>query len=274
MLNINLRLSIALGILILSSLLTACHTVPVTGRAALSMASEDELIKMSAEAFQSIKNQYPISRNPKYNAIVNKVGQRIADANSWDILNADWEFIVFEDNDRVNAFAMSGGKVGVFSGLFRIVESEEDLAVVIGHELAHVAAKHVNEKLSQEILIRGGAAAAYYSTGGQGYITQKIVLKAYGLGSQLGTFAFTRKKEMEADHIGLIYMARAGYDPRQAIDFWERMNKETEGKPVPPQWLSTHPSHEDRVLLLHKHMPQAVEAFERGSGDSRIQVIQ
>ena len=82
------------------------------------------------------------------------------------------------------------------------------------------------------------------------------------------------KRRWEADHIGLIYMARAGYDPRQAIDFWERMNKETEGKPVPPQWLSTHPSHEDRVLLLHKHMAQAVEAFERGSGGSRIQVIQ
>ena len=272
--NTIVRLSIIGGLLFLSILITACHTVPVTGRAALNMASDEEVIRLSDEAFDAMKRQYNQSRNPKYRAIVNRVGQRIAAAISWDIQNADWEFVVFEDPNRINAFAMAGGKVGVFTGLFKIVESEEDLAVVIGHELAHVAAKHVNEKLSQEMLIKGGGVAASIATGGQGVITRNIVLNAYGLGAQVGTFAFTRKKEMEADHIGLIYMARADYDPRTAIDFWERMHKETEGKPVPPQWLSTHPSHEDRVLLLHRHMAEAVEVYERGARESRIQVIQ
>lgn len=229
---------------------------------------------MSNAAFAEMKFRYGQSRNHQHIALVNKVGERMAKAISWDMLNADWEFVVFENPNRINAFAMAGGKVGVFSGLFRIVESEEDLAVVIGHELAHVAAKHVNERLSQDILIKGGSIAAAVATGGQEVLIRNAVMDAYGLGSQLGTYAFTRKKEIEADYIGLIYMARAGYDPELAIDFWERMHKETQGKPVPPQWLSTHPSHQDRILLLHRHMPEAVEVFEGSSGKPKIRIIQ
>jgi len=274
MLNNKLRLRITGGLILLLFLMSACSTVPVTGRVALDMVSDEEVIKMSAEAFGEMKRRYPQSRNPQYRAIVERVGKRITDAISWDIQNADWEFIVFEDPDRINAFAMAGGKVGVFTGLFRIAKSEEDLAVVIGHELAHVAAKHVNEKLSQEMLIQGAGQAAAMATSGQGYYTRKILLDVYGLGSQVGTFAFTRKKEMEADYIGLIYMARAVYDPRKAIDFWERMDKETRGKPVPSQWLSTHPSHDNRILLLHRNMPEAVNVYEGGNVESRIQVIE
>ena len=249
---------------ILVGFFASCSTVPVTGRSQVSLVSDEEVVKMSDEMFQQMKLQYRVSRNPKYLAMVERVGEQIADVAVFDIGLADWEFVVFEDDSSINAFAMAGGKVGVFTGVFRVVQKDSDLAVILGHEIAHVAARHVNERLSKDKLIQGGGLAVLIATSGTstGYGTQNALSSIYGLGTQIGvTLPFNRAMEREADMIGLMYMARAGYNPEDALGFWERLDQESV-MPAPPQWLSTHPSHESRIEQLHAAMPEAVSEYE------------
>jgi predicted Zn-dependent protease len=204
-----------------------CYQVPVTGRTALNTVSDDAVAKMSLQAFEQLKKTHPISRNRALGARVQQVGERLAKVAFWDVPNADWEFVVFEVPNQINAFAMGGGKVGVFTGLFKIIQNDDQLAAVLAHEIAHVAAKHVNERLSQDMVVQGGGliVGGLMSTTGTGALTANAVLEAYGLTTGITSVSFDRAKEKEADHIGVMYMARAGYNPEEAvrvIEIWNR----------------------------------------------------
>ena len=259
----NLGLAAAL----LLALGPGCYQVPVTGRAAINTVSDEAVNKMSQEAFAQLKKSHPLSRNKALIDRVQRVGERLARVAFWDVPNADWEFVVFEVPNQINAFAMGGGKVGVYTGLFKIIENDDQLASVLAHEIAHVAAKHVNERLSQDMMIQGGGllVGGIMSSTGTGALTANAVLDAYGLSTGISSVSFDRNKEKEADHIGVMYMARAGYNPEQSIRVIERLEEATAGLAAPPAFLSTHPSNPERVLQLMDLMPKALEAYRQNS---------
>jgi predicted Zn-dependent protease len=238
-----------------------CHTVPQTGRSALHLMPSDQLASMASAQFGQLKQETPISTDPTYNAMVRRVGERIAYVAGPDMPNAQWEFVVFEDDEQINAFAMPGGKVAVYTGIFKVAKTEADLAVVMGHEVAHVAAGHGNERVSQQLLATGGAFALQFGTSGMDSDDRQLIMAAYGAGATIGVMLpYSRYHESEADEIGLKYAAKAGYDPRAAIVFWERMEAQKSGSP--PEFLSTHPSGSTRIRKLKELMPKAVEIYQ------------
>lgn len=244
---------------------TGCYQVPVTGRSAINTVSDAAVNQMSLEAFNQLKKSHPVSRNKALTEQVQRVGERLARVAFWDVPNADWEFVVFEVPNQINAFAMAGGKVGVFTGLFKIIENDDQLASVLAHEIAHVAAKHVNERLSQDMVIQGGGlvVGGIMSTTGTAALTANAVLDAYGLSTGIGAVSFDRKKEKEADHIGVMYMARAGYNPEESIRVIEHLEEATAGLAAAPAFLSTHPSNPERLLQLMDLMPKALAAYRQ-----------
>jgi predicted Zn-dependent protease len=247
-------------------LFTGCYQVPVTGRHAVNLVDDAEVTKMSIAAFDDMKSHHPISKDKERIAQLRRVGERLQQAVPiWDMPDADWEFIVFDSPD-INAFAMAGGKVGVFMGLFKIVDNDDQLASVIGHEIAHVTAKHVHEQLSQQLLMQtGGMLGGIALMGtGAGYLTETAIMNVYGLGTAASSFAFDRKKEKEADHIGLIYMARAGYDPEEAVKVLDKLEQETAGMAgSTTSWTSTHPSNPERIAAIQAAMPEALKVREQ-----------
>jgi predicted Zn-dependent protease len=261
---------VALGGLVLSP---GCYKVPVTGRAAVNMVSDEEVIKLSQQAFADIKRKTPLTRNRDYQERVRRIGERLAKVAFWDVPAADWEFVVLESPQQINAFAMAGGKVGVYTGLFQIVENDDQLASVLAHEIAHVAAKHVNERLSQDMAIQGGGIVVGGIMSTSGSIPANAVLNAYGLSSTLTATAFDRGKEKEADHIGLIYMARAGYNPEEAPKVIENLEQISAGKPSPPAMLSTHPTYPERILQFIDLMPKALEIYRRSGHTQSPQLV-
>jgi predicted Zn-dependent protease len=238
-----------------------CHTVPQTGRSALHLVPSDQLTMMASAQFGQLKQDTPISTDPTYNAMVQRVGERIAYVAAPDMPNAHWEFVVFDDPEQINAFAMPGGKVAVYTGIFKVVQSDADLAIVMGHEVAHVAAGHGNERVSQQLLAAGGALALQFGTSDLDSEDQAMILAAYGAGATFGVMLpYSRYHESEADEIGLIYAAKAGYDPRAAIGFWERMEAQSSGSV--PEFLSTHPASATRISKLNELMPKAYEIYK------------
>jgi len=254
-----------LALTVLLALGAGCYQVPVTGRTALNTVSDEAVNKMSLQAFAQLRKTHPVSRNQVLAARVQAVGERLARVAFWDVPNADWEFVLFEVPNQINAFAMAGGKVGVYSGLFKIIQNDDQLASVLAHEIAHVAAKHVNERLSQNMVVQGGGllVGGIMSTTGTGALTANAVLDAYGLTTGIGAVGFDRAKEKEADHIGLFYMARAGYNPEESVRVLENLEGATAGVAGPPAFLSTHPSNPERILQLMDLMPKALEAYQR-----------
>lgn len=244
---------------------TGCYTVPVTGRKALNLASDQEVARLSQAAFGELKSRQRLSPDRAQVARVERIGERLARVAFWDVPYAEWEFVVFDAPHQINAFAMAGGKVGVYSGLFRIAETEDELAAVLAHEIAHVAARHVHERLSQETLRQTGGLAVGVAMVGSGApaLTTSAVLDAYGLSSGVGSLAFDRAKELEADAIGLIYMARAGYDPEAALRVMEKLETVAAERRAPPAWLSTHPSPPDRMLRMIDNLPRAREIYQQ-----------
>ncbi len=259
--------NLGLAAAMLLALGPGCYQVPVTGRAAINTVSDEAVNKLSQEAFTQLKKSHPLSRNKALIDRVQRVGERLARVAFWNVPNADWEFVVFEVPNQINAFAMGGGKVGVYTGLFKIIENDDQLASVLAHEIAHVAAKHVNERLSQDMMIQGGGllVGGIMSSTGTGALTANAVLDAYGLSTGISSVSFDRKKEKEADHIGVMYMARAGYNPEQSIRVIERLEEATAGLAAPPAFLSTHPSNPERLLQLMDLMPKALEAYRQSS---------
>ncbi len=242
-----------------------CHTVPDTGRRSLALIPMNEEVALGRSSFEEIKEHETISDDREQREMVERVGRRIAAEAEADMPGLDWEFVLF-DNDAVNAFALPGGKVGVYTGLFQVARTEDELAVVMGHEVAHVTARHGNERMSQYLLVTFGGIALDTALRQQADETRQMALMAYGAGATFGyVLPFSRGAESEADELGLYYSARAGFDPREAPRFWERM-QELAGGSSPPEWLSTHPSHATRVRDLERILPKAMEYYEEASG--------
>lgn len=233
--------------------LAGCQVAPVTERDQFIIVSDQQANAMGASAYQQIRAEKRISNDRRANQIVQQVGRRIAGVT--DGPGYRWEFTVFEDSSP-NAFALPGGKIGVNTGLFQVAQTEDQLAAVIAHEMAHVVARHPSERLSRQVAVQGGLALAGAATGTGQY--SDILAQAATLGLVL---PFSRNQESEADRIGLIYMARAGYDPRAAIEVWQ--NFHAYGGARPPEFLSTHPSPGNRLERLRQYMPEAMAVYQR-----------
>lgn len=260
---------------LVAMVLAGCYEVPVTGRRAVNLVDEKQVTQISIAEFDKMKARYPASRNRDQIAALNRVGERIAKVVFWDMPGAEWEFVVFDVPQQINAFAMAGGKVGVFSGLFKIIKNDDQLASVIAHEIAHVTAKHVHERLSQQMLVQTGSIAGTAAVIGTGVspVAGSAVLGVYDLTTGMGVLAYDRQKELEADHIGLIYMARAGYNPEESTRVIEQLEAESAGKPVPPAWLSTHPSNPERMIRLLDAMPKALEVYQNSGRKTEPLVV-
>ena len=235
-----------------------CSTVPLTGRSQLNLMSPSQEMQLGLTSFEETKKQVPISQNAAAKALVQKVGQRIAAVATADMPNAQWEFVVFESKEA-NAFCLPGGKVGVYTGILPITKDEAGLAAVLGHEIAHAVARHGGERMSEAMVLQTGGSLLGIGLANSDPRLQAAAQLAYGVGTQVGAeLPHSRAQESEADHIGLIYMARAGYDPEQAVKFWERFaafNKQQGGET--PWFLRTHPLDEVRIKQLQEWMPAA-----------------
>jgi len=250
-----------LSLLTLILLLTGCHTVPETGRSAFTMVPEAQVISMSQSSFAEVKANEPLITSGERYEMIQRVAKRIQNAASSDMPNAQWE-VIYIDEPQVNAWAMPGGKIAIYDGLFDVIDTEDELAFIMGHEVAHVTARHSNQRLSQAMLLAGLGIGVNYSIRDLDPSNQQLILALYGVGSVVGVaLPYGRMHEREADFIGQIYMARAGYQPSVAPGVWEKMNKAQPGGP--PAWLSTHPSHEERARLLRENLPRAQQEYER-----------
>jgi metalloendopeptidase OMA1, mitochondrial len=242
---------------LLSLFLTSCSTVPVTGRRQINLMSDTEVVKLTKAAFDQMKAQMPISNDPRMNEWLTNVSEHISQQVFWDMPLAEWEFVVFKMPGEINAFAMPGGKVGVYSGLFDMVKTQDELASVIAHEIAHVTARHTHERMSQAGILKAGSGI---SSIGTSIATGGMVNVAPSMSGQLA--AWDRAKESEADHIGIMYMAQAGFDPRAAITVMEKMAAMDFGGSSQP-WNSTHPSSQERLDGLRSYLEEALAVYEK-----------
>ncbi len=237
--------------------LAGCTTVPETGRRQLNLLSPQEEMQLGLTSFAQTKKDVPVSKDAAANALLQKVGQRIAAVAN--LPDAQWEFVVFESKEA-NAFCLPGGKVGVYSGILPITRNEAGLATVIGHEVAHAAAHHGAERVSEAFVLQTGGGILDASLSKSDPKWQSAAATAYGLGTSLGReLPHSRKQESEADLIGLKFMARAGYDPEEAVRFWERfaeVNRQSGGSTT-PWFLRTHPLDEKRIQQLKAWLPEA-----------------
>jgi predicted Zn-dependent protease len=258
----------------LVALLAGCYTVPETRRQSLVLVPPEQEMQMGAQAFSEIRAQEKISNDPQALARVARVGQRIANVAGSDLPGAEWEFVVF-DSPEVNAFALPGGKVGVYTGLLALATSDDEIATVIGHEIAHVTARHGGERMTvQQGVQLGGAVLGGVADSRLSGNASNLLKVAYGAGSQVwGVLPHSRFQEAEADKIGLRYAARAGYDPRAAVAFWLKMNQRAGDAAGGPAFLRTHPSGEDRIAALNAEIPLVMPLYEaalRGVGMAEI----
>lgn len=251
-------------------LMVSCAEVPITGRKQLKLVSDSELNAQSFAAYKQFLNENKVVQNSSEAAMVKAVGVRIQRAvetymrqnNLTQMIEGfKWEFNLVND-PTVNAWCMPGGKVVVYSGILPVAQNEEGLAVVMGHEIAHAIAAHGNERASQGLLANGLLQGGSILAGQNPTLTNQIIMQAAGVSTQLGLLAYGRNQESEADHIGLIFMAMAGYDPNASIPFWQRMAKS--GGASPPEFLSTHPSSETRIKDLEKLIPKAMKYYQKG----------
>jgi predicted Zn-dependent protease len=255
--------------------LNACQKNSITGRKQLLLVSESELQQMSTQQYQAFLSENKVvptsaSRDAE---MVKRVGNRIASAitsfytkqGKADLLNGyKWEFNLV-DNKEVNAWCMPGGKVVVYTGLLPVTQTEASLAVVMGHEITHALAQHGNERMSEGLIQQLGGVALSVAVSSQPAQTQQLFLDAYGIGSNVGVMLpFSRKQELEADRYGLIFSAIAGYNPQEAIAFWERMAKMSGGE-KPPEILSTHPSDETRIAKVKEYVKEAMKYYKPNS---------
>lgn len=251
-------------------LVVACAKVPITGRRQLSLVPEGQLMAMSLTEYQSFLSQNPpLAASDGRVQKVRAIGQKLANAattylsenNASDrVANFSWEFNVVDDA-TVNAWCMPGGKVVVYTGILPITQTDEGLALVMGHEIAHAIARHGNERMSQGLAVQGAGMTLEVLASQKPTLANNLFLQSFGIGSQLGMLAYGRHQESEADKMGLVFMAMAGYDPRVAPAFWERMAASSGGA-KPPEILSTHPSDERRIADLNAYMPEALKYYK------------
>lgn len=249
--------------------LYACSTVPLTGRSQLSLVSDDQINPAAAQSYRQLLS------DPSTKVIagtsdaqrVKTIGNRLAVAiesylksNGYaDQYQFAWEFNLIQSNE-INAWCMPGGKVAVYSGILPVTQTDAGLATVMGHEIGHAIARHSAEAMSQQLAVQAGGTAVGAATGSKSQTTQALVGTLYGVGSQLATLKYSRDKENEADRLGLTFMAMAGYDPRQAVSFWQRMS--AQGKGGTPEFLSTHPSDATRIANIQRLIPEAMKYYK------------
>lgn len=254
-----------------TSLMTACSTVPITGRQQLSIIPASSMLSMSYTQYDDFLKGNKVSADETKRTMVLRVGQRIQRAveeyfagmgMESELKDYRWDFNLVE-SPEVNAWCMPGGKVVVYTGLLPIAQTDTGLAVVMGHEIAHAIAEHGSERMSQGLIAQLGGvglAAALQSKPEQ---TRNLWMSAFGMGSQVGVLLpFSRIQEKEADELGLVFMAMAGYDPHEAVGFWERMAKASGGK-KPPELLSTHPSDETRISKIKELLPGTMKYYRK-----------
>ena len=248
------------------STLSGCATNPVTGRSQLTFMPSSQLVAMAAQAWAETKRETPISHDRAANARLSRIGEKIkvsaientrslgATQMASDLEAADWEFVVFDTEDK-NAFVLPGGKVGFYKGLLDYSDNDDQVAAVLGHEVGHVQARHSNERMSQQTLGQVGlvATGVAVSQSDMNSQEQQMVMAAAGAGLTLGIILpFSRRHELEADKLGVDNMYKAGYDPREAVNLWVKMGQNRSG--APPEWMSTHPSPQTRVRELTNYI--------------------
>lgn len=265
---------ITILILIAASLAFAgCYTNPVTGRQSLVLLSQGEELSLGAASFKEIRQKEKVSADPGMNARVTRIGERIAKAVGNDLPDAKWEFVVF-DSKELNAFALPGGKVGVYTGLLQLAESDAELASVMGHEIGHVTARHGAERMSEAMAIGavGALGSAAIEAKTEDAKTKQMFELAYGGLTTVGrVLPHSRGNETEADRMGAIYAARAGYDPRASVTFWQKMMAQKQAAGAKPGGkmegiFSTHPADEKRIADLKALMPTVVPIYEQNRG--------
>lgn len=254
--------------LLLVLALVGCAKVPVTGRRQLHMLPESQLMSMSLTQYKAFLSENKTVGSGSSDAqLVKSVGEKIAKAveqylkkhqQSKRIKNYTWEFNLVDDN-TINAWCMPGGKVVFYTGILPVTKDENGLAVVMGHEIAHAIARHGNERMSQGLLVQAGGIGLSVAMAEKPELTQNLFLQSYGIGSQLGMLKFSRMHESESDKMGLVFMAMAGYDPREAVDFWTRMSEV--GGAKPPEFLSTHPHDDTRIADIKEFLPEALKYY-------------
>lgn len=255
-------------IVIITLLYNSCGSVPITGRKQLSLVSNQEVLSLSLQQYGEFIKAAPISTDNANTALVQRVGRNIANAvetylrnNGYEdqVKEYAWEFNLVRSSD-VNAFCMPGGKIVVYEGILPYTQNETGLAVVLGHEVAHAVAKHANERMSNQIATQYGTAAVGAALGGSSAAVQQAAAVAIGLGAQYGILLpYSRKQELEADKLGLIFMAMAGYDPSNAAAFWQRMSQQGSST---PEFMSTHPSDNTRIKQIQKDLPEALKYYK------------
>ena len=243
-------------------LLAGCSSVPLTGRKQVLLVSDQEVLASSLTQYNDYIKTATKSTDKAKSAMVTRVGQRIAAATEQylrengmadEVKNFSWEFNLVKD-PQVHAFCMPGGKIVVYEGLLPLVASEDELAVVVGHEVAHAVAKHSNERMSQQLMAQYGAALLGVAVSDKSAAVQKAASAVYGIGAQYGVMLpFSRKHESEADYMGLVFMTMAGYNPDVAVNFWKKMSAGSGGST--PEFMSTHPSDATRIADIQKALP-------------------
>lgn len=256
--------------LIFTFLSLSCSTVPLTGRRQLDLIPSSTMLSMSFQQYDEFLKGNKLSNNRQQTEMVKSVGQKIQSAVerymadnklSHRLDGYNWEFNLVE-SPEANAWCMPGGKVVVYTGILPITQNEGGLAVVMGHEIAHAIAKHGDERMSQGLLTDLGGTALSVALEKKPEQTKQLWMTAFGIGAQVGVLLpYSRLHESEADHLGLIFMAMAGYDPHIAVNFWERMTKQ--GGAKPPEFLSTHPSDETRIKKIQGEIPEAMKYYKK-----------
>ncbi len=259
----------AIGLIIL--LLYSCATVPVTGRRQLDLVSSSEINTMSASQYQDVVKKGPLSTNVEQTEMIKSVGKRIQGAvetymasKGWSdqLQGFNWEFNLIQDDKTINAWCMPGDKVAFYTAILPVCKDENGIAVVMGHEVAHAIANHGRERMSQGLIQQMGISTLSVAMGQNPGATSQLFMQAVGMGSNLGMLKFSRQHESEADHIGLIFLSMAGYDPSNAPAFWKRMVAMSKGE-KPPEFMSTHPSDETRIAALEGWLPEALRYYKK-----------
>jgi predicted Zn-dependent protease len=261
------KLLVLLGLLLLSG----CSQVEITGRKQFNLVPDSMMNSMSFQNYGEFLSQHKLSTNIEQTQMVKRVGSRIqqavekycADNNIQNKLAGyEWEFNLVED-PNVNAWCMPGGKVVVYTGLLPVTQTEAGLAVVVGHEIAHAFAKHGAERMTQGLVVEMGGLALSKALEDRPEQTRDLFMASYGIGSQVGILLpYSRVHENEADHLGLIFMAMAGYDPHEAVTFWQRMADANKGS-HPWEILSTHPTNETRIQNIKRLLPEAMQYYKQ-----------
>jgi len=252
--------SAVVAMVLAAGILAACETVPYTGRSQLQLISPEQETQMGAQAFQEIVGKAKLSNDVAASEMVTRVGKRIAVASGHP--EYQWEYRLIQDDKQVNAFALPGGKVAVYTGILPVTKDENGLAAVLGHEIGHVVARHGGERISQQRGVNVVVETLAGLSSGNPAVVQSVSA-LLGAGASVGVLLpWGRAQESEADHLGLILMAKAGYDPHAARDLWVRMAELSKGSGKPPEFLSTHPSEATRITQIEAWMPEAMQYYK------------